>query len=104
VALSRFFLRSIVVAIAMSARGYVGHPLLLGLDFAAIEPRHAQHVRHDGALALALISAVSFPGHGMGCRGWAMTKIHCRLIPAPGGYRAQNDVLPRVVTTLSSQH
>jgi hypothetical protein len=36
--LGKFLLRTIVIAVALFALGFVGHQLLLGRDYAAIEP------------------------------------------------------------------
>jgi len=57
-----FLLRMIVVAVAMFALGYVGHQLLLGHDYAAIEPIMRNKAEMMAHMPFALISSLVFSG------------------------------------------
>jgi Protein of unknown function (DUF1761) len=59
---AKFLLRTIVVAIAMFALGYVGHQLLLGRDYAAIEPIMRNKADMMAHMPFALINSLVFSG------------------------------------------
>jgi hypothetical protein len=56
----KFLLRTIVVAVAMFALGFVGHQLLLGRDYAAIEPIMRSKSDMQGHMPFALINCLVF--------------------------------------------
>jgi hypothetical protein len=56
----RFLLRTIVMAIAWFALGYVGHQLLLGRDYVAIEPIMRSKSDMQAHFPFALLSAVVY--------------------------------------------
>lgn len=58
--LGKFLLRTIVIALAMFALGYLGHQLLLGRDYAAIEPIMRSKPDMEAHMAFALISSLIF--------------------------------------------
>ena len=58
--LGKFLLRTIVVAVAMFALGYVGHQLLLGRDYAAIEPIMRNKADMKAHMPFALINSLVF--------------------------------------------
>lgn len=58
--LGRFLLRTIVVAIAMFALGFVGHQLLLARDYAAIEPIMRSKADMQAHMPFALINCLVF--------------------------------------------
>jgi hypothetical protein len=60
--IGRFLLRTIIVAIAMFALGYVGHQLLLGRDYVAIEPIMRSKQEMMAHMPFALLSAIIFSG------------------------------------------
>jgi hypothetical protein len=60
--LGRFFLRTVIVAIAMFGLGYVGHQLLLGRDYVAIEPIMRSKSEMMNHMPFSLLSALVFSG------------------------------------------
>jgi hypothetical protein len=75
--LGKFLLRSIAVAVAMFALGYVGHQLLLGRDYAAIEPIMRSKADMMAHMPFALINSVLFSAafvwiysHGRSTKSW----------------------------------
>ena len=56
----KFLLRTIVVAVAMFALGFVGHQLLLGRDYAAIEPIMRSKSDMQAHMPFALINCLVF--------------------------------------------
>ena len=72
-----FALRTVVVAIAMFALGFIGHQLLLGRDYVAIEPIMRDKADMQAHMPFAFISALCFSGafvwiysQGRGGRFW----------------------------------
>src|ERR1700680_3013727 len=59
---TRFLLRILVVAVAMFALGFVGHQVLLGRDYASIEPIMRSKQEMQAHMPFALISCVGFSG------------------------------------------
>jgi hypothetical protein len=59
---TKFLLRILIVAVAMFALGFVGHQVLLGRDYASIEPimRNKEDMRAH--MPFALISCLCFSG------------------------------------------
>jgi hypothetical protein len=75
--MGRFVLRTVVVAIAMFALGFIGHQLLLGRDYVAIEPIMRNKADMQSHMPFALISTLCFSGafvwiysKGRGDRFW----------------------------------
>lgn len=60
--LGRFVVRTIIIAIAMFALGFVGHQLLLGRDYASIEPIMRSKAEMQSHMPFALISSLCFAG------------------------------------------
>jgi hypothetical protein len=60
--LGRFLARTMVVAIAMFALGFLGHQLLLGRDYAAIEPIMRSKTDMQAHMPFALLFSLSFSG------------------------------------------
>jgi hypothetical protein len=60
--LGKFLLRTIVMAIAWLALGYVGHQLLLGRDYVAIEPIMRSKADMQAHFPFALLSALIYAG------------------------------------------
>jgi len=60
VTLGKLLLRTIVVAVVMFALGYVGHQLLLGRDYVAIEPIMRSKADMMGHMPFALINSLVF--------------------------------------------
>jgi hypothetical protein len=60
VTLGKFVLRTIVVAIAMFALGFIGHQLLLGHDYVSIEPIMRSQTDMQAHMPFALISCLCF--------------------------------------------
>jgi hypothetical protein len=60
--LGKFLLRMIVVAVAMFALGYIGHQLLLGRAYAAIEPIMRNKADMMAHMPFALINSLLFSG------------------------------------------
>ena len=58
--LGKFLLRTIVIALAMFALGYLGHQLLLGRDYAAIEPIMRSKPDMEARMGFAVISSLIF--------------------------------------------
>ena len=58
--LGKFLLRTVVIGVAMFALGYVGHQLLLGRDYVAIEPIMRNQVDMLSHMPFALISSLVF--------------------------------------------
>ena len=58
--LGKFVLRTIVVAIAMFALGFIGHQLLLGHDYVSIEPIMRSKTDMEAHMPFALISCLCF--------------------------------------------
>jgi hypothetical protein len=58
--LGKLLLRTIVVAVVMFALGYVGHQLLLGRDYVAIEPLMRSKADMMGRMPFALINSLVF--------------------------------------------
>jgi hypothetical protein len=58
--LRKLLLRTIVITIAMFALGYVGHQLLLGRDYAAIEPIMRNKTEMMAHMPFALINSLVF--------------------------------------------
>jgi hypothetical protein len=56
----KFLLRTIVIALAMFALGYLGHQLLLGRDYAAIEPIMRTKPDMEAHMGFAVISSLIF--------------------------------------------
>jgi hypothetical protein len=55
-------MRTAVVAIAMFALGFIGHQLLLGRDYVAIEPIMRSKEDMRAHMPFALVSSLSFAG------------------------------------------
>ena len=75
--LGKFLLRTVVVAVTMFALGYVGHQLLLGRDYVAIEPIMRNKPDMMTHMPFALISSLSFSAafvwiysHGQSTKPW----------------------------------
>src|SRR5215471_2473451 len=72
----RFLLRTIVMAIAWFALGYVGHQLLLGRDYVAIEPimrtkaDMRAHLIFTPLSGLILAALVWFYAQGRSAKPW----------------------------------
>jgi hypothetical protein len=60
--IGKFLLRTIIVAVVMFGLGFVGHQLLLGHDYVAIEPIMRSKTDMMGHMPFALISALVFSG------------------------------------------
>jgi hypothetical protein len=58
----KFLIRTLVVAVAMFALGFVGHQLLLGHDYASIEPIMRSREDMQAHMPFALISCFCFSG------------------------------------------
>ena len=58
----KFVVRTLVVAIAMFALGYVGHQLLLGRDYVSIEPIMRSKEDMQAHMGFAVISCLAFSG------------------------------------------
>src|SRR5215831_13348360 len=58
--LGKFLLRTIVIAVALFALGFVGHQLLLGRDYAAIEPIMRNKTDMMAHMPFALINSLIF--------------------------------------------
>jgi hypothetical protein len=56
----RFLVRTIAVAAAMFALGFIGHQLLLGRDYASIEPIMRNKVDMQAHMPFALVSCLIF--------------------------------------------
>jgi hypothetical protein len=59
---TKFLLRILIVAVAMFALGFVGHQVLLGRDYASIEPIMRSKQDMQAHMPFALISCLSFSG------------------------------------------
>lgn len=60
--LGRFLFRTVVIAIAMFALGYIGHQLLLGRAYSAIEPIMRNKTDMMAHMPFALINSLLFSG------------------------------------------
>jgi len=58
--MGKFLLRTIVIAVALFALGFVGHQLLLGRDYAAIEPIMRNKTDMMAHMPFALINSLIF--------------------------------------------
>lgn len=58
----RFLARTVAVAVAMFCLGFIGHQLLLGRDYVAIEPIMRDKADMMGHMPFALISSLCFSG------------------------------------------
>lgn len=58
----RFLLRTVAVAIAMFILGFIGHQLLLGRDYGAIEPIMRNKTDMQAHMPFAVISCLAFSG------------------------------------------
>lgn len=58
----KFLARTLVVAVAMFILGYIGHQLLLGRDYALIEPIMRNKADMQAHMPFALVSALCFSG------------------------------------------
>jgi hypothetical protein len=58
----KFLLRTLAVAVAMFTLGFVGHQLLLGRDYVAIEPIMRNKADMQAHMPFALISCLAFSG------------------------------------------
>jgi hypothetical protein len=58
--LGKFLLRTIAIALAMFALGFVGHQLLLGHDYVSIEPIMRSKADMQAHMPLALVSCLCF--------------------------------------------
>jgi hypothetical protein len=59
---TKFLFRTLIVGIAMFALGFVGHQLLLGRDYASIEPIMRSKQDMQAHMLFALISCLCFSG------------------------------------------
>ena len=59
---TKFLLRILIVAVAMFALGFVGHQVLLGRDYASIEPIMRNKEDMQAHMPFALISCLCFSG------------------------------------------
>jgi hypothetical protein len=59
---TKFLFRTLVVAVAMFALGFVGHQLLLGGDYVSIEPIMRSKEDMQAHMPFALISCLCFSG------------------------------------------
>lgn len=59
---ARFLARTAAVAVAMFMLGFIGHELLLGSDYVAIEPIMRNQADLQAHMAFALISCLAFSG------------------------------------------
>jgi uncharacterized protein DUF1761 len=59
---TKFLLRILIVAVAMFALGFVGHQVLLGRDYASIEPIMRNKQDMQAHMPFALISCLCFSG------------------------------------------
>ena len=73
----RFWARVLVVAVAMFALGYIGHQLLLGPDYASIEPIMRNRADMMAHMPFAVVNALCFStafvwlySHGRSARPW----------------------------------
>lgn len=59
---TKFLLRTFILAVAMFALGFVGHQVLLGRDYASIEPIMRSKQDMQAHMPFALISCLCFSG------------------------------------------
>src|SRR5258708_14596376 len=59
---TKFLVRILIVAVAMFALGFVGHQVLLGRDYASIEPIMRSKQDMQAHMPFALISCLCFSG------------------------------------------
>jgi len=58
----KFLVRTLAIAVAMFVLGFIGHQLLLGRDYAAIEPIMRTKADMQAHMPVALISCLVFSG------------------------------------------
>ena len=75
--LGKFLLRTVVIAIAMFVLGFIGHQLLLGRDYASIEPIMRNKQDMMAHMPFALLNSLLFSAafvwiysHGRSSRPW----------------------------------
>jgi hypothetical protein len=73
----KFVVRTVIVALATFALGFVGHQLLLGRAYVAIEPIMRSKADMQSHMPFALISCLCFAG--------AFVWIYSRLSPSASG-------------------
>ena len=60
--IAKYVARTIILAVAMFALGFIGHQLLLGRDYVAIEPIMRSKPDMQAHMSFALISSLCFAG------------------------------------------
>jgi hypothetical protein len=74
----KFLVRTLAIAVAMFILGYIGHQLLLGPDYVAIEPIMRNKADMQAHMPVALTSCLSFSAAFV----WIYSQIH-RTRPWP---------------------